>query len=152
VKHGVAVWANRLQVVNWIDDICRADFSQLHDVMNMDKTRANGPETGFEVESAHQAFRTVAPDGQGSGFRIAFKAVHQNLRNSAFDVLFLGINLLRKRQIISFDYDLETILPENAKTDRLQAAFEVMRTEWRPGELPGSETHGGFGWIALILV
>jgi len=50
MQHGVAIGADRLQVVDWVDLVLFADVGELNLVMNMDEANANRPVALLEVQ------------------------------------------------------------------------------------------------------
>ena len=81
---GVAGWANRNEVTNWINLVTAPDRSEGHDVMNMNKTISDLAESFSEVNAADLAPMPVMGNAGSTCQRVTFVGIHNNFPFGTF--------------------------------------------------------------------
>ncbi len=62
MKHRMTVRADRTQVLNWINLVCRSDLGELAEMMDMDKPGSNRTVNALKIKSANLTAGTIVPN------------------------------------------------------------------------------------------
>lgn len=90
MNHGVAIWANWDEILDWINHIVFTDLAQRYQVVDMDEALAKFAVLFPEIDCANDTGSAVMSDAFVSSVSIPFVSIHKDLCSLTFLVLGTG--------------------------------------------------------------
>lgn len=124
MQHSVTIWAYRLNVLDWVDNVGMSDLRQWNKVVYMDETLPKGPVDTLKIKTTDLTCWTVVLNGSRPHFRVPFVLIHSNPLHRSFPVLLMLRDFIRKRTRITLGNDCELVLFEDPKASGAKAPLK----------------------------